>query len=221
MVGLDREKLRYVEENTAGQIKDSAVWDGIGKPIYSPGHHDRISFCVEIISRLRWTRLLDVGPLAAPIIRLYNLWLQGLNICFDVRVTHVMTRRERLKRGETVAMDITCAACHYYRDNKIYDHVVRASWDLPPFRDNAFDLVLWSEGPEHAVGPEEVMGKIAKLTRRWIVTSAPNWDPKAAFDHYHAISMDRLCAMVSVHFRIVEKYVIPPNNWQVLVGENV
>lgn len=221
MVGLDKEKLKGVEENTGGQIKDSAKWDGIGKPIYSPGHHDRISYCVEIISRLPWTRLLDLAPMTAPIIRLYNLWLHRKNACFDIRVSRVMLGRERRRPGETVAMDITIAGCQYYRDNKIYDHTVRGTWDRLPFQEGTFDLVLWSEGPEHALDPEEVMGKGAGLTRRWIVTSAPNWPPRVAFDHYHAISMEELKAMVVSHFKVVETYIIPPNNWQIVVGEKV
>lgn len=219
MVGLDRENLKRVEENTAGQIRDSAIWDGIGKPIYSPGHHDRISFCVEIISRLPWTRLLDLGPMAAPVIRLYDLWFRGENACFDAQIVRKMAVMERKPRGLTVAMDVTNAACSYYHDNGIYDHVVRGTWDLLPFKEGAFDLVLWTEGPEHAVDPEEVMGKVAELTRKWIVTSAPDWDPTKAFDHYHAISLGRLTAMVADHFKITERYLLPPNNWQVVVGK--
>ncbi|GAI94567.1 unnamed protein product, partial [marine sediment metagenome] len=84
--------------------------------------------------------------------------------------------------------------------------------------DGSFDIILWTEGPEHAVNPEEAMGKVAELTRRWIVVSAPDWDPKAAFDHYHAIAMERLEKMVAKHFEITETYVIPPNNWQIVVG---
>lgn len=219
MVGLDKNQLKFVEENTTGQIRDSAVWDGIGKPIYSPGHHSRISCCVEIISRLPWTRLLELGPMAAPVIRLYNLWLNGENVLFDALVAGVMATRERRRQGETVALDITNGACRYYRDNDIFDHVVRGTWDNLPFREESFDLTLWTEGPEHAIDPKEVMGEVAKLSRRWVVTSAPDWPPEKAFDHYHAITMEELKAMVADHFKVVEAHIIPPYVWQIVVGE--
>jgi len=220
MVGLDKAALAGVEKNVKGQIEASAIWDGVGKPIYSPGHHDRICFFIEILSRIPWKHMLDLGPMSAPIVRLYKLWIQGADVRFDSKVSKPMAFRERPEMGEFTALDITNAACRYYKENGVYDHVVRATWDYIPLKPGGFDLILWSEGPEHAPDPEAVMTMVGPLSSKWIITSAPNWDPTAAHDHFHAISMERLRNMViNAGFHIVEEHILPPSNWQIVVGE--
>jgi len=220
MVGMDKAALAGVERNVEGQIKAAAIWDGVGKPIYSPGHHDRICFFVEILSRMPWKRILDLGPMSAPIVRLYKLWATGRDVAFDSKVAKQMTFRALPEEvGEFTALDITNAACRYYKDNGVYDHVVRGTWDYIPLKPGGFDLVLWSEGPEHAPDPEAVMNMVGPMSSKWIVTSAPNWPATAAHDHFHAIPMSRLRDMViNAGFHIVEEHILPPSNWQIVVG---
>jgi len=225
MVGIDLYRLKYrtkkgkprsLESDTASQIRNSQEWDGINKPIYSPGHTARITRCVEIISRLNWwDRLLDLGPMAAPIIRLNWLWLTTKHAYFCELTAPLMKNREKMIRGETVALEITIAGCEYYRDAKTHTDVVRGSWDFPPFKDGSFELVLWSEGPEHSPYPEDSMDVIHKLTSKYIVISAqPALD---AFDHHSLMTMERLINLVARDFYLIEDYEIP-DNWQIVVG---
>jgi len=42
---------------------------------------------------------------------------------------------------------------------------VLGSWDYLPFRKNVFDLVVWLEGPEHAIHPDKVIGAIHNILK--------------------------------------------------------
>jgi len=44
------------------------------------------------------------------------------------------------------------------------DFVV-ASFEYLPFRSNLFDIIIWSEGPEHATKPEIVLNRLAHLLK--------------------------------------------------------
>lgn len=41
---------------------------------------------------------------------------------------------------------------------------IQASWDSMPFKDSAFDIVLFSEGPEHSSNPKITLREIARVT---------------------------------------------------------
>jgi SAM-dependent methyltransferase len=42
---------------------------------------------------------------------------------------------------------------------------ILGSWDSMPFRNQAFDLIIWLEGPEHAVHPQKVIATIYDLLK--------------------------------------------------------
>lgn len=42
---------------------------------------------------------------------------------------------------------------------------VLGSWDSMPFRNRAFDLIIWLEGPEHAVDPQKTIAAIYDLLK--------------------------------------------------------
>lgn len=41
---------------------------------------------------------------------------------------------------------------------------IQASWDFMPFKDSAFDIALFSEGPEHSLNPKITVREISRVT---------------------------------------------------------
>jgi len=114
------------------------------------GHGLRINFIISALKQLNENSLLDIG----------------FGGCF-----FEMALKNHFK--ETTGIDLTTSFCSYGK--KYLDNTLRTDWVSLPFKDKAFDVCIWSEGPEHAVNCTDVFHEIKRVTKKCLITSVPDW----------------------------------------------
>ena len=122
--------------------------------VHAPDHLRRINFITSVIKSMKWNSLLDIG----------------CGGCFFERE---LQKDSSYKEKEIYGLDLTKGWSSLSKD---YLQTIRGDWVYLPFKEKSVDLIVWSEGPEHAINPVEVFEKISKLTKKYFITSVPNWE---------------------------------------------
>jgi len=109
-----------------------------------PFHRKRYAIMRRLMNGYAKGTLLDIGC-AEGWLTLWSLDYVDAAVGIDLSLPKVKdaTREARDRRTEFIA----------------------ASFDSLPFRERAFDTIVWSEGPEHATDPEYVLRDVATLLK--------------------------------------------------------
>jgi len=73
---------------------------------------------------------------------------------------------------------------------------IHASWDALPFREESFDVVIWFDGPEHAINPMHTLFNIGKVFKRYLFVSAPVSTSVLILPEYLEAKLNRILALV-------------------------
>jgi len=118
---------------------------------------------------------------------------------------------------------------------EVRDHRIEfliASFDSLPFRKETFGTVIWSEGPEHAVNPEDVFREIAVLLKNngSLITSTMGLEPPVWYrflrrvlgewkkeveewqrwGHVTTFTRESLLRLISQHFTVETNFSLRP-----------
>ena len=74
---------------------------------------------------------------------------------------------------------------------------IQASWDALPFREESFDVVIWFDGPEHAIDPKLTLLEIRKVLRRFLLVSAPVSTCILILPEYFEVKLNKTLAITS------------------------
>lgn len=152
----------------------------------------------------------------------------------DIRITHITSIVKDMGEGLKI-LDVGCAesailqcvkngnVCIGFDRAKFFTNFVhklgissvRGDWDNGlPFKDKSFDLVIWSEGPEHTKQPNFVFGEIERVCKRWFITTVPDLEsaPEIAKmeGHVSCFTLPLFRKILERHFRIELLYHLEP-----------
>ena len=184
-----RETLDFYEkcalEFTLKALKD------IKNQVFEPlpqDHFLRILYITELMKKVDWNNFLEIGSGLSPILEMYK------------------GRFPESNTAETYGIDVTRSFCWVAQKlQKIQS--IRADWVFIPFKDKSFDLVVWSEGPEHAIDPDYVFQNIKNITKKFFITSVPAWQYLIP-GHLHIFSRESFEQRLSPFFEITSLKVI-------------
>lgn len=117
------------------------------------------------------------------------------------------------------------------RSNSI--HFVVATFDKLPFKEGAFETVMWSEGPEHSAAPKIALNEVSYVTKNLgvaIFSTMGLWPPLyyrelrkllgawgkemsewEKWGHYSIFTKKSFIELLSSHFEVVSsKFIRPP-----------
>jgi len=127
--------------------------------IKHPFHKIRYAITRQLINNYAKGLVLDIGCAEG----WFALWmLHGAEyVGIDISATKIKRAIREVKEKINIAEFIVC------------------SFDDLPFREEAFDTIIWTEGPEHAINPEHVFRELKKLLRDrgTIIVSTMGLDP--------------------------------------------
>ncbi len=149
-------------------------------------HRIRLDYVMKAISHLRPHRVIDFGCGETPI--------QDMN--FDLYV----------------GIDVDEDAINPSKFSKPNFKLLKANYEESLHLPQIFDLVLWSEGPEHTLKHKEVFDNIRKvlLPKGFLIVTCPNerkWslDPKDRINHKCTFGIEDLHLLVKQNkFTVLE-----------------
>lgn len=143
---------------------------------------------------------------------LIDKYYQG-GLCLDVGSAHSPFKD---KFDEHIGLD--------WAFTKPYEGGVKADWTKMPFKDHSFDFIIWSEGPEHAVNPEETFREITRVSKfgAIIIVSCPREEeePLGEF-HLKSYSLDSLASLVGEFFDVIEGHEVFAHPQIAIAGSRV
>lgn len=134
--------------------------------------------------------------------------------CAEGWYTHWMSG----KAGFVVGIDIAIPKLKraVKESNNPKTTYIQTSWDSMPFKDSAFDTVLFTEGPEHSLNPEITLREIARVVgnRGYLILSASmasyikNHRKEDLSNHGHLreFTPSSLRKLVQIEFNVVNEF---------------
>ena len=145
-----------------------------------------------------------------------NKILKNHSVCLDVGCAEglyasIMGKRAKFVLGIDISIErLKTASKETIEPNVEYIH---ADWDYMPFKDESFDVVLFSEGPEHSLNPFVTLSEIKRITKvdGYLSISAPIY-PKYLFIAKKTKWFSRLISRLKLPFLWGSKSLIEHKN---------